>query len=189
MNPRYKATKKWTEFPSDLTNEISQLFKQTFDEQLKNYSKLTVQGRFYEKEIILRVGLNRKGELRFNNFEVSIDHKNEAEKVIEQVYILVDALGSLLIEFFDNEDDIELPYTWMEYPFNNHKIWIQFSSENPDLEAEANKLLGETDDHLLKNADDEESLDILDATEEQFDEFAEKLDPHILKKNKKEDMH
>ena len=193
MNPRYKSNKKWTEFPDDLTSGISAIFKQNFKEQLGDKTQVHVSGRFYEKEILVQVGLNKKGELRYSNFEVSLDHKNEPDKVIELVYLAVDAIASLMLEFFENDESIELPYTWMEYPFNGHKVWLQFSTENPQLKDAADKLLGESDDSLLKEIDDEEaSEDILDATEEDFDEFAKNLEPQMFKstkKSKKEDMH
>ena len=190
MNPRYKSNKKWAEFPADLTAGISDIFKQNFKTQLGTTTNVHVSGRFYEKEILVQVGLHRKGELRYNNFEVSLDHKNEPDKVIELVYVAVDAIASLLLDYFENEDgEIQLPYTWMEYPFNDHKVWLQFSTENPELKDAADKLLGESDDSLLKEVE-EESADILDATEEDFDEFAKNLEPQMFKsKNKKEDMH
>ena len=189
MNPRYKSNKKWTEFPADLTGGISDIFKQNFKAQLGDNTEVHVSGRFYEKEILVQVGLHKKGELRYNNFEVSLDHKNEPDKVIEQVYMAVDAIASLILEFFENGEEIELPYTWMEYPFNGEKVWLQFSTENPQLKDAADKLLGEANDSLLKEIDDEDSADILDATEEEFDEFAKNLEPQMFKKNKKEDMH
>ena len=190
MNPRYKSNKKWTEFPVDLTSGISDIFKQNFKTQLGANTEVHVSGRFYEKEILVQVGLHKKGELRYNNFEVSLDHKNEPDKVIEQVYLAVDAVASLLLDYFENEDEIQLPYTWMEYPFNDQKVWLQLSTENPELKDAADRLLGEADDSLLKEIDEEESADILNATEEEFDEFSKKLEPQMFKsKNKKEDMH
>ena len=150
-----------------------------------------VSGRFYEKEILVQIGLHKKGELRYSNFEVSLDHKNESDKVIELIYIAVDAIASLMVEFFENDESIELPYTWMEYPFNEHVVWLQFSTENPQLKDAADKLLGESDDSLLKEIDEENmSSDILDSNEEDFEEFVKNLEPQMFKtKNKKEDMH
>lgn len=190
MNPRYKSNKKWTEFPADLTAGISDIFKQNFKTHLGDKTEVHVSGRFYEKEILVQVGLHKKGELRYSNFEVSLDHKNESDKVIELVYLAVDAIASLMMEFFENGEEIELPYTWMEYPFNGHKVWLQFSTENPQLKDAADKLLGEADEALLKDADEDPSTDALDATEDEFDEFAKNLEPQMFKsKNKKEDMH
>ena len=81
---------------------------------------------------------------------------------------------------------------WTEIKFEGKKLWVQHSTENPNLEAEANKILGLADeDAILRNPDDERSTDVLDATEEEFDEFAEEIskEPEILKKKKKDDLH
>ncbi len=192
MNPRYKTNKKWIEFPTELITEISNVFKQTFEKNLANHKNLQVFGRFYEKELILRIGINTKGELRFHNFEVSIDRVAEADKTLDLVYMAIDAVASLVTEYFENNEETEIPYTWSELTFDEQKIWVQYSTENSSLEAEANKLLGLHDpDDLLKTIDEEQtSADILDATEEQFDEFAEKFDPTMVgNKSKKDEMH
>lgn len=191
MNPRYKTNSQWTEFPGDLNSQICDIFKQSFATELGSTTEVKVTGRVYSKEIILRVGLHKKGELRYHNFEVSIDHTNEESKVVENVYLAVDAIASLMAEYFENDEDVELPYSWMEYPFNGKKVWLQFSTENPDLEAEANKLLGlDDDDALLKNADIERSEDALDASEDEFDELVKNLDSESLtSKKKKDDLH
>lgn len=190
LNPRYKSSKQWTEFPNELTQEISSIFKQNFQKQLRNTTEVHVSGRVYTQEILLRVGLHKKGELRFQNFEVSLDHNNDQEQVVQLIYLAVDAIASLMVDYFENEEDIELPYSWMEYPFNGKKVWLQFSTENPDLQAAADKLLGIHDESLLKNAEDERSEDALDATEEEFDELVEKLEPTMFKpKKKKDEMH
>lgn len=194
MNPRYKTNKSWTEFPADLNKGICDIFTQNFAKQLGKDTEVKVSGRVYTQEIILRIGLHKKGELRHTNFEVSVDHKGEAadsqSKVIEIVYLAVDAVASLMMEYFENDEDIELPFTWMEYPFNGKKVWLQYSSTNPDLEAEADKLLGFDADGLLKNSDEERSEDALDASEEEFDELAKNLEPTMMgDKKKKDDMH
>ncbi len=197
MNPRTKTSQKWTDLPQELKTQISSIFKQNFAEQLGETTEVRTEGRVYTSEILLRVGIHRQGELKFSNFEVSIDHKNDPEKVVELIYIAVDAIASLMTEYFENDEEIELPYTWMEYPFNGQKVWLQFSTNNPDLEAEADRLLGLADDSLLKNAESDRSEDALDASEDEFDELVKKLDeekvtPTIFSntsKKKKEDMH
>lgn len=196
MNPRYKISQKWTAFPPEFSEQIRSVFVQNFEKQLGKTMSLSVDGRIYQKEITLRIGLHSKGELKHFNFEASVDLPpnatgNEA-KIFESIAVAVDALASLIAEYFENDQDIELPYTWTESTFEGKKVWIQHSTENPDLEAEANKLLGLADDEgVLKNADDEKSEDVLDATEEEFDEFAENLssEPQMFKKKKKDDLH
>lgn len=196
MNPRYKISLKWTAFPQEFSEQIRLIFVQNFEKQLGKTMSLSIDGRIYQKEITLRVGLHSKGELKHFNFEASVDLPANAAgnetKIFETISVAVDALASLVAEYFENDQDIELPYTWAETTFEGKKVWIQHSKENPDLEAEANKLLGlADDDSVLKNAESEKSEDILDATEEEFDEFAENLssEPQMFKKKKKEDLH
>lgn len=198
MNPRTKTESKWTELPPDLKKQISTIFQQNFEKQIGATGEIRTDGRIYPKEIVLSVGIHKKGELRFHNFEVSIDHKNDKEKIVELIYLSVDAIASLMTEYFENDEDIELPYTWMQYPFQDQKVWLQFSTVNPDLEAEANKLLGLTNEEetLLKNAEAERSPDALDATEDEFDELVKHIDleqmavPTMFKsKKKKDELH
>jgi hypothetical protein len=198
MNPRTKTVSKWTELPTDLKTQISTIFQQNFANEIGPKGEIRTDGRIYPNEIVLSVGIHKKGELRFHNFEVSIDHKNDKEKVVELIYLSVDAIASLVTEYFENDEDIELPYTWMQYPFNGQNVWLQFSTVNPDLEAEANKLLGEVDtaETILKNAEAERSADALDATEDEFDELVKHIDmekvqiPTMFKsKKKKDELH
>lgn len=196
MKPRYKVSQKWTSFPAEFAEQIRLVFVQNFEKQLGKTMSLSVDGRIYQKEITLRIGIHSKGALKHFNFEASVDlppnPANDENKIFETISAGVDALASLVAEYFENDQDIELPYTWTESITDGKKVWIQHSTENPDLEAEANKLLGLADDDaVLHNADEEKSEDILDATEEEFDEFAENLssEPQMFKKKKKDDLH
>lgn len=176
MNPRKKESKKWTKLPADLLNQIKNVFEQNFKVQLEG-KKLTVEGRIYPTEIALRVGFQNKGELRFNNFEVSLDHSKEVENAIAQIHVGVDAIASLMMDYFDNEENHEIPLSWQEYPFEKQTIWLQFSSANSELEEAANKLLG-IEDSLLSEAEDE-------------DEDIDMSQPQIFggNKKKKDEMH
>lgn len=208
MNPRKKESKKWTTLPPELTKQIQAVFVENFSSDLEGKS-LKVEGRVYPTEILLRVGINNKGELRFHNFEVSVDHSQEKQDAVQKINIAVDAIASLVAEYFENDEESELPLTWHEYPFQKTKIWLQYSSTNSDLEAEANKLLGlETDNSMLVEALD--ALEEMDVQEVDSDEELSEDDdeddvdttkPKIFKvssedsenvapkKKKKEEMH
>ncbi|MFZ3229283.1 MAG: hypothetical protein WA160_03685 [Pseudobdellovibrio sp.] len=200
MNPRKKVSKKWTAIPSEFLAQIKTVFEENFKGHLSDKS-IKVMGRIYPTEILLRIGINQKGELRYNNFEVSLDHSHSKQDTVSQIHIAVDALASLILDFFENEENHELPYVWQEQPFENQKIWLQYTSENPDLEAEANKLLGLEEGTLLN--EDESELDSLDeevSTENSAEESEELYDttdldmknPQIFKSNKKkkkDDLH
>ena len=178
MNPRKKESKKWSNLPPEFANQIKTVFEDNFSSYLTEKT-IRVQGRIYPDEILLRVGVHRKGELRFHNFEVSLDHSALLQNTIPQIHLAVDAIASLMIEFFETEETHELPYLWREIPFEKQKIWVQFTTENPDLEAEANKLLGV-----------EENLVNEDETENDELEELEPPTPQMFKsKKKKDDLH
>lgn len=194
MIPRKKESKKWTNLPPDFCNQIKTVFEQNFKAHL-GPKRLRVEGRIYLAEILLRVGINTPGELRYQNFEVSLDHSKALQDAIAQIHIGVDAIASLMVEFFENEEDHEMPFVWQEYPFEKQKIWLQYSSENPDLEAEANRLLGLKEEAaLLKET--EEEMQALGLTDEEdsatsADEDHDMSTPQIFggKKKKKDDLH
>ncbi len=184
MHPRKKESKKWSPIPTEFANQIKTVFEQNFGNYLNDKS-IQVQGRIFPSEIVLRVGLHRKGELRHSNFEVSLDHSAAAQDTIAKIHLAVDAIGSLMIEFFEADEAADLPYLWREVPFEKEQVWLQFTTENPDLEEEANKILGVKPDSLIN----EDEMSEEDAAE------MEKLDlknPQIFKssgKKKKDDLH
>ena len=195
MNPRKKESKKWSELPPELTLQIKQVFEDNFRDNL-NGAVLHVEGRIYPTEILMRIGIQKKGELRRQNFEVSVDHSAQAQNTISQIHLTIDAIASLVHEYFENNEQHELPYSWQEFPFEKQKIWLQFSSTNPDLEAEANKLLGiSEEDSLLKGEDADDEFPILD--DEEIDTSRPKIfrvptdnaNDTLKKKKKKEEMH
>lgn len=195
MNPRRQTKQKWTPFPAELTEQIRQVFKQNFATQLGKTTKVNVLGKIFTQEICLRVGLNKKGELKHQNFEVSVDHTGEQDNVVSRIHVCVDALAGLVQEFYDNDEDIELPYTWAELPMSKNKVFVQYSSENPDLEAQASALLGEKKGDALVN--EYEGAPDVEGEGELTDEIAEEISnaPTIFsgkgstKKKKKEDLH
>ncbi|MBC7741256.1 MAG: hypothetical protein H7061_03605 [Bdellovibrionaceae bacterium] len=198
MIPRKKESKKWTNLPADFSKQIKTVFEQNFKAHL-GPKRLRVEGRIYLSEIVLRVGISTPGELRYQNFEVSLDHSKEKQDAIAQIHIGVDAIASLMVEYFENAENHEMPFVWQEYPFEKQKIWLQYSSENPDIEAEANRLLGLKDEAaLLKET--EEEMEALGLTREEItdddlatsgEEDHDMTTPQIFggKKKKKDDLH
>ncbi|MBC7420702.1 MAG: hypothetical protein H7328_08235 [Bdellovibrio sp.] len=195
MIPRKKESKKWTDLPKEFSTQIKTVFEGNFKTQLDG-KKLLVQGRIYQNEILLRVGINRPGELRYQNFEVSLDHSKIKQDAISQIHIAVDAIASLMVEYFENEEGHEMPFVWQEYPFEKQKLWLQYSSVNPDLEEEANRLLGlENEAALLKEtAEQMEDLGLETAEDDEPMTEEEEIDtktPQIFggRKKKKDDLH
>lgn len=182
MQPRLKSSTKWTKLPSDITDQIRELFKQNFQKELKD-CQVIVEGRLYKEEILLRVGYLRKGVLTQKNFEISMDYKLTTEdSAMKSLTVCVDAAGALMAEHFEAEEALELPVIWTEFPFEGKKVWLQFSTTNTDLEQQANALLGESSDSLVQGEveeaddvgqDDEESLPDDEFSEDESDEMAE----------------
>lgn len=168
MNPRKKESKKWSNLPPELAAQIKKVFDETFKAHLVGKT-LKVEGRIYPTEVLMRVGINNRGELRYNNFEVSLDHSPEKQNTVQQIHVAVDAIASLMADYFENEEDHEMPLAWVEYPFNDQRIFLQYSSVNPDLEAEANKLLG-LDEEALINEDDTIDAELANLEKSDFEE-------------------
>lgn len=156
MQPRLKSSKKWTGFPSEYTEQIETVFKENFSKQL-NTGKLIIEGRIYPEEILLRVGINQKGKLAQVNFEVSMDYNSNKKDAVERIHNCIDAAASMMLDYFESEGDVEFPRVWQEYPFQGHTLFLQYSTENTELESQANILLGE---------DKAQELVIEDETEE-----------------------
>lgn len=159
MQPRLKSSVKWTKLPQEITDQIRELFKQNFQNELQN-SEVIVEGRIYKEEILLRVGYLEKGRLTQNNFEISMNYKlTQEESATKTLHVCVDAAGSLMAEYFEADEEVELPYTWTEFPFEGKKVWLQFSTTNSNLEKQANALLGEDDEALVQGeVDDSEDV-------------------------------
>lgn len=196
MKARKKESKKWSQLPPELSKQIKEVFEENFKAQLVGKS-LSIDGRIYPTEILMRLGINTKGELRFQNFEVSVDHSPEKQNTLPQIHLAVDVIASILFDYFENNEDHDIPYVWQEFPFEKEKIWLQSNTENSSLEAEADKLLGlePNDDSMLKETEEDmEAYGLLD------DEAVDTSKPKIFrvptnnendtkKKKKKEDMH
>ena len=187
MHPRKKDSKKWSAIPAEFSDQIRTVFEQNFKNHLDGKT-IKVQGRIYPTEIVLRVGLHTTGELRHRNFEVSLDHSSVQQNTIQKIHLAVDAIGSLMIDYFEADEAIDLPYVWREVPFEKELVWFQFTTENPDLEEEANKLLGVTSDSLIN--EDETDEEIHEQVEPDSD--LDLKTPQIFKsslKKKKDDLH
>lgn len=155
MQPRLKSSKKWTSFPKEYAEQIQGVFSENFKQQLQG-KKLVIEGRIYPEEVMLRVGIQKSGELRQTNFEVSMDYSPKEKDALERIHNCVDAAASMMMDYFEGEGDVDFPLSWTSYPFQKQTIYLKTSSENSELEAAANKLLGVEDDALVQETDDDE---------------------------------
>lgn len=159
MQPRLKSSTKWTSLPPDVASQIKLVFEQNFQKELGK-ARVIVEGRLYPQEILLRVGYAEPGRLSQNNFEISMDYLPDDENAaLTTIHICVDVAASLLTEHFESDESLEMPTLWTEFPFEDHKVWLQFTTENTELEKKANELLGEWDDSLVQELDDEDPDD------------------------------
>lgn len=167
MNPRLKSSKKWTSFPKEYSDQILTVFKENFAQYLDN-GDLIIEGRIYPEEIMLRVGYLEEGRLAQANFEISMNYSQEDQDAVKTIHLCVDAAASMMMEYLENDGEVDFPYTWKEFPFKNKKLFLQFNTENSSLEAEANKLLGMADDTLLQEIaeNDEDALSRAELSEE-----------------------
>ena len=162
MNPRLKTSKKWTLFPKEFLSQIKDVFSQGFKAQI-GAANLIIDGRIYSEEILLRVGLSEKGLLRQFNFEVSMSHSAKDQDAIDRIHDCIDAIASMMHDYFEfikKEEEPDFPLTWKEYEFNNKPLYLQFTTVNSDIEAQADALLGTAEDKLLiEEEDTEDALD------------------------------
>lgn len=163
MNPRLKSSKKWTGFPKEYSDQIQAVFKENFAQYLEE-GELIIEGRIYTEEIVLRVGYLEKGRLAQANFEVSMNYSQDEQDAVKRIHNCVDAAASMMMEYLENDGEVDFPYTWKEFPFQGKKIYLQFSTENTSLEEQANKLLGVDDESLYH--EEEESEDALSRAEQ-----------------------
>lgn len=168
MNPRLKSSKKWTNFPKEYADQIQSVFKENFSQYLDN-AELLIEGRIYPEEIMLRVGYLEEGRLAQANFEVSMSYSQEQQDAIRRIHNCVDAAASMMMEYLENDGEVDFPYTWKEVPFQGKTIYLKFSTENSSLEAQANKILGLTEEEMMiedTSEDDEDALTRAELSEE-----------------------
>lgn len=167
MIPRLKSSKKWTSFPKEYSKQIQTVFNENFAQYLSN-AEIIIEGRIYPEEILLRVGYLEKGRLAQANFEVSMGYTSEDQDTLERIHNCVDAAAGMMMDYLENEGEVDFPYTWKEFPFKGKKLFVQYSTENSDLEAQANKLLGLEESSLYHEVeeDDEDALSRAEQDEE-----------------------
>lgn len=207
MNPRLKSSKKWTSFPKEYSDQIQAVFKENFAQYL-DQGDLIIEGRIYPEEIMLRVGYLEKGRLAQANFEVSMNYSQDEQDAVKRIHNCVDAAASMMMEYLENDGEVDFPYTWKEFPFQGKKIYLQFTTENTSLEAEADKLLGlseaslvheegESDEDALSRAEqseelspprDEDDFSSDDEDENELDDSGPRMFGGAPKK-KKDDLH
>jgi len=149
MKARKNQSKKWSNFPKELIQQITDVFQKEYLGKIDDKS-LSVEGRIYSTELMLRVGLSSKTSIKWDNFVCSLDFNPAKENAVKRIHLCVDAIGSFMDHFFElkeksaeNESETTLPITWTEMTVNEQKVFLMYSTENADLEKEADLILKE----------------------------------------------
>ncbi len=197
MNPRLESSKKWTPLPPELCSQICDVFASAFEERAKT-GKFVVEGRIYPKELLFRVGFLESGRLRQENVEISLDFDPNKQNALEMIHFLVDCAASMMQEIFDSEEGLDaFPHEWKSISVDKREVFIQVSSINSNLEAEADRLLGENSDDLVQGEDEEElkqtavsMLGLGGTDEDESDEaMLEKVKETVRNRQNKKSVH
>lgn len=152
MTPRNPTSKNWTALPLEFREKAALVFAQNFKEE-SEHGSFFIEGRIYPQEIVMRAGYVEGGRLKQTNFEVSMEHQ-PSEKAMEKLFFGIDVLGSVFETHFehlreDEIDDVEYPVNWEEFDFDDTEVFLRFSTDNTQIEKEANKILGLEDGETL----------------------------------------
>lgn len=158
MHPRLASSIKWTALPKELSDQIKSIFTEAFSAQLAD-ARLIVDGRIYPEELLLRVGHIKGKSIRQINFEVSLGFDPKKQNALKEIHFAIDCAASMMDEYFRAESLSEFPLHWQKFDAQNKDAYIQVSTVNTDLEAQADALLGELDDSLVRNSDFEDDED------------------------------
>lgn len=155
MQPRLHTSTHWTAFPEEFTSKILQVFNENFAARLQDGEFLT-EGRIYPQEILLQVGYLPKGSLRQINFHASVDYsqKTQEQAAFNMIYLCVDAIGGVFEQYFsshadEDEGELDFPRNWEAVEVDEGIVWMQFSTDNTRLEAEAEKWLNAGNEKAL----------------------------------------
>lgn len=154
MHPRLESSKQWSPFPPEYSEKIREVFEQNYESQ-KGEGHFMVEGRIYPEEILLRVGFQQKSRLSQANFEGSLTYDPKKEKAQDRIGVLIDAIGAWFDHYFEEgqNDTADYPKHWEEYDFLEDVLFMQFSTVNTDLEAQANALLGSSEGTVFNEED------------------------------------
>ncbi|MCM2281677.1 MAG: hypothetical protein NDI61_07505 [Bdellovibrionaceae bacterium] len=168
MQPRLATSVKWTPFPEEFSQKVLQVFSENFAQQTTQ-GEFLIDGRIYPQEILIRIGYVLKGQLRQINFEASVEYSmtkagegSQEQTAFQSIYKGVDALGSLFEEYFaETDEEMDMPIHWQAYDFEDGIVWLQSSTVNTRLEAEADQWLKNADEKVLvhDDAQDKEGAD------------------------------
>lgn len=152
MKPRLESSKKFTALPAELVAQVKDVFAESFSKDAGE-GKFLIEGRIYPKEILFRAGFLESGRIRQFNFEVSLEFDPKKDNALKMIHFVVDCAASMMEAFFEAGNIDEFPVTWQEFKAQGKTAYIMASTVNSELEAEADKLLGEDNSDLVQGED------------------------------------
>lgn len=159
MNPRLNSSKTWTEFPSEFLDQVQDLVTETFEDHLIEGASLHMEGRIYQEEILFRLGIKTEGQLTQNNFECSAQYNPTSQNAKKVMHHCIEASAAMMAEFFELEEDADFPREWAPFNFEGTPLFMQYTTINTELEAEADRLLGSIDTSLVHSSESQDALD------------------------------
>lgn len=154
MQARRSDSKRWTSLPKEYLKQMQEVSAQNFKEKMAPKSQLILEGRIYKSELLLRLGYLEDQRLKQINFEVSLDYDKNKENMIEIIYRALDAAGSMLSEYF-SDNNMEFPLDWKSFKIEKKEVFLKHSTLNSKLEENADKLLGNHEDALVQGKENE----------------------------------
>lgn len=152
MKPRLDSSKKYTAIPAELLDQVRQVYGETFSKHTKE-GKIIAEGRIYPNEILFRAGFLESGRLRQFNFEVSMEFEPKKDNALKTIHFVVDLAASMMEAYFEAGSMDEFPVVWEEFKAQGKTAFIMASTVNTELEAEADRLLGEEAEDLVVGED------------------------------------
>ncbi len=176
MTPRLQNSLQWTDFPEEFSDKVLEVFSSTYPEKAKT-GDFFVEGRFYTNEVLFKVGYLSEGRLRQHNFLFSVEFDPNKKNARDLVISLMDPMGALFDDFFSGKtDELDFPINWKEITFQGETFYFMHSTENTELEAEADRLLGLGNNDLYKEAElPADAMDRADVDTELAQEIQKKI--------------
>lgn len=143
MNPKLSTSIQWTHLPSEFLEQVHASLLKLWPAIPENLS-LIVEGWVFPEELVVRIGFLEKGRLTQANFEISKEISKK-QKIMDQVEICFDAAFTSANEYLtagESANPHVYPRIWKELTHKGNPLWFQFSTENSELEKQANQLLG-----------------------------------------------
>lgn len=151
LKPRLKSSLKWTSVPDELLKQIVTVCRENFPAKAKK-GKFLATGHIYAEEILFQLGYLENNRVRQLNFNVSVQFNPRKDNALKMIHLALDCAASLMSNHFE-EDDEEGPTEWEAIAVEGRTVYFCMTTENTELESEADRLLGQHADDLVKETD------------------------------------